>query len=75
MSLDSVEGEQGLIYYRCSELAQIRKHRRCPGMHFAMQSIWYTIATILACFDISPVVGEDNVLILPALEFEDGVFR
>ncbi|KIP03841.1 hypothetical protein PHLGIDRAFT_25923 [Phlebiopsis gigantea 11061_1 CR5-6] len=49
--------------------------RRCPGVHFAMQSIWYTIATFLTCFDISPIVGEDNVPALPALEFEDGVFR
>ncbi|KAI0731161.1 cytochrome P450 [Earliella scabrosa] len=49
--------------------------RRCPGLHFADQSLWCAFATIVACFDIAPVVDEAGQSVLPELEFAEGAFR
>ncbi|OBZ73772.1 O-methylsterigmatocystin oxidoreductase [Grifola frondosa] len=49
--------------------------RRCPGVHFANQSLWFAIASIIACFDIAPAVNEDGLAILPELLFAPGAFR
>ena len=49
--------------------------RRCPGLHFADQSLWCAFATIVACFDIAPVVDEAGQSVLPELEFAGGAFR
>ncbi|OSD03114.1 cytochrome P450 [Trametes coccinea BRFM310] len=49
--------------------------RRCPGLHFADQSLFMAFASILACFDISPLTGADGKPLLPPLEFAGGAFR
>lgn len=49
--------------------------RRCPGMRFAMQSIWCSIVGLLASFDISPVTDKEGRPILPDIAFEGGAFR
>nr|VWO94670.1 Uncharacterized protein [Ganoderma boninense] len=49
--------------------------RRCPGMHFADQSLFFTFTSIMACFNIAPVTDSNGESILPPLEFDGGVFR
>ncbi|PIL24969.1 cytochrome P450 [Ganoderma sinense ZZ0214-1] len=49
--------------------------RRCPGMHFADQSLFFTFTSIMACFNIAPVTDSNGEPILPPLEFDGGVFR
>ncbi|KAJ7146856.1 cytochrome P450 [Mycena epipterygia] len=39
--------------------------RICPGRHMAMSSVWITIASILAVFDITKVVGDDGQITEP----------
>ncbi|KAJ7146871.1 cytochrome P450 [Mycena epipterygia] len=43
--------------------------RICPGRHMAMSSVWITIASILAVFDITKAVGEDGQTIEPSYEY------
>ncbi|KAJ7247317.1 cytochrome P450 [Mycena rebaudengoi] len=47
--------------------------RICPGRHMAMSSLWISIASILATFDISKAVGEDGKVIEPSYEYEPGI--
>ncbi|KAJ6467859.1 cytochrome P450 [Mycena sanguinolenta] len=47
--------------------------RICPGRHMAISSIWITIVSLLATFDISKELGEDGCPIEPSYEYEDGV--
>ncbi|TBU30647.1 cytochrome P450 [Dichomitus squalens] len=49
--------------------------RRCPGMHFADQSLFLTFSSIMACFDIAPITDSSGEPILPDVEFNGGVFR
>ncbi|KAJ3011616.1 hypothetical protein NUW54_g2117 [Trametes sanguinea] len=49
--------------------------RRCPGLHFADQSLFMAFASIIACFDITPLTGADGKPLLPPLEFAGGAFR
>lgn len=44
-------------------------------MRFAMQSIWYAMVGFLACFDVSPVIGDEGNAVLPEIAFEGGAFR
>jgi hypothetical protein len=71
--LASEEGER-LIPARFYEYFK-RAIRRCPGIHFADQSLWCAIASFLACFDISPETAADGSPILPELAFAPGTFR
>ncbi|KAJ7118254.1 cytochrome P450 [Mycena epipterygia] len=43
--------------------------RICPGRHLAMSSVWITIASILAVFDIKKPVGDDGQVIEPSYEY------
>ncbi|KAI0653387.1 cytochrome P450 [Cubamyces menziesii] len=46
------------------------------GVHFADQSLFLAFASILACFDISPLAeANTGKLLLPPLEFAGGAFR
>ncbi|KAJ7247328.1 cytochrome P450 [Mycena rebaudengoi] len=45
----------------------------CPGRHMAMSSLWISIASILAAFDIFKAVGEDGNVIEPSYEYEPGI--
>ncbi|KAJ7235516.1 cytochrome P450 [Mycena rebaudengoi] len=47
--------------------------RICPGRHMAMSSLWISIASILAAFDISKAVGEDGNVVEPSYEYEPGM--
>ncbi|KAF9804068.1 hypothetical protein IEO21_09464 [Rhodonia placenta] len=49
--------------------------RRCPGIHFANQSIWFVMVSILACFDVKPAIDENGMEIMPPLIFAGGAFR
>ncbi|KAJ7146857.1 cytochrome P450 [Mycena epipterygia] len=43
--------------------------RICPGRHMAMSSVWITVVSILAVFDIQKAVGEDGKTIEPSYEY------
>ncbi|KAJ7146919.1 cytochrome P450 [Mycena epipterygia] len=43
--------------------------RICPGRHMAMSSVWITLVSILAVFDITKAVGEDGKIIEPSYEY------
>ncbi|THH13309.1 hypothetical protein EW146_g6885 [Bondarzewia mesenterica] len=47
--------------------------RVCPGRFIARASIWITIASVLATFDISKAVDDDGKLIEPAEEYSSGL--
>ncbi|KAF8160442.1 cytochrome P450 [Mycena galopus ATCC 62051] len=47
--------------------------RICPGRHMAISSIWITIVSLLATFDISKELGEDGCSVEPSYEYEDGI--
>ncbi|KAJ7900774.1 hypothetical protein B0H13DRAFT_1622299, partial [Mycena leptocephala] len=47
--------------------------RICPGRHVATSSIWITIVSVLAMFDITKEVGEDGHTVEPSYEYEDGI--
>ncbi|KAJ6565505.1 cytochrome P450 [Mycena vulgaris] len=47
--------------------------RQCPGRHLALSSIWITVASILAAFDISKAVDEDGRVIEPSHEYLSGI--
>ncbi|EJD42933.1 PAH-inducible cytochrome P450 monooxygenase PC-PAH 3 [Auricularia subglabra TFB-10046 SS5] len=44
--------------------------RICPGRHFADDSMWLTVATVLACFNISPAKDDGGKYFVP-----DGAMR
>lgn len=44
--------------------------RICPGRHFADDTMWLTVATVLACFDIAPAKDANGKDIIP-----DGAMR
>ncbi|KAJ7764633.1 cytochrome P450 [Mycena maculata] len=39
--------------------------RICPGRFLAENSLWLHVATILACFNISPAIGNDGKIVPP----------
>ncbi|KAJ7608414.1 cytochrome P450 [Roridomyces roridus] len=47
--------------------------RICPGRFLAENSLWLHIATMLACFDISRVVGPDGKEVIPPREYTSGM--
>ncbi|KAJ6464016.1 cytochrome P450 [Mycena sanguinolenta] len=47
--------------------------RICPGRFLAENSLWLHVATILACFNITPIVGNDGKLIIPPREYTSGM--
>ncbi|KAJ6625069.1 cytochrome P450 [Mycena sp. CBHHK59/15] len=47
--------------------------RICPGRFLAENSLWLHVATMLACFDISPTVGPDGSKIIPPREYTSGM--
>ncbi|KZT36769.1 cytochrome P450 [Sistotremastrum suecicum HHB10207 ss-3] len=49
--------------------------RKCPGRYFADAALWITMATILALYEISPVIDEDGNPVLPDLEYTQGIIR
>ncbi|KAJ7146858.1 cytochrome P450 [Mycena epipterygia] len=43
--------------------------RVCPGRHMVMSSMWITVASILAVFNITKAVGDDGQTIEPSYEY------
>ncbi|KAJ7731639.1 cytochrome P450 [Mycena metata] len=43
--------------------------RICPGRHMATSSVWMSVASILAAFDITKAVAEDGQAIEPTYEY------
>ncbi|KAF9456730.1 cytochrome P450 [Collybia nuda] len=49
--------------------------RICPGRYFAEDSLWITMALILATFKISKPFNRDGKEIMPELKFTSGISR
>jgi cytochrome P450 len=47
--------------------------RICPGRFMARSSMWIAIASVLAAFEISPIVDRDGVSLVPKEEYTVGV--
>ncbi|KAJ6447838.1 cytochrome P450 [Mycena sanguinolenta] len=47
--------------------------RLCPGRHMALSSIWITVASILATFNITKAVDEEGNVIEPSRDYISGV--
>ncbi|KAJ7483475.1 cytochrome P450 [Mycena latifolia] len=47
--------------------------RVCPGRHLATSSVWITVASILATFNITKAVGDDGNVIEPIHEYFPGL--
>ncbi|KAJ7829395.1 cytochrome P450 [Mycena olivaceomarginata] len=47
--------------------------RICPGRFLAENSLWLHVATVLACFNITPTVGDDGKPIIPPREYTSGM--
>ncbi|KAJ7080673.1 cytochrome P450, partial [Mycena epipterygia] len=45
----------------------------CPGRHMATSSIWITVASILATFNIGKAVDDEGHVIEPSYEYVSGV--
>ncbi|KAJ7723619.1 cytochrome P450 [Mycena maculata] len=43
--------------------------RICPGRHMAISSVWITVTSILATFDITKAIGEDGKVTEPSYEY------
>jgi len=46
--------------------------RICPGRHMATDSLWISVVSILATFDITKVIGDDGKIIEPTYEYFPG---
>ncbi|KAJ7688517.1 hypothetical protein B0H14DRAFT_2421125, partial [Mycena olivaceomarginata] len=47
--------------------------RLCPGRHMALSSLWITVVSILATFDITKAVDEKGNVVEPSYEYLSGV--
>jgi cytochrome P450 len=47
--------------------------RICPGRFMARSSMWIAVASVLAAYDISPVLSPDGVPLIPKEEYTQGV--
>ncbi|KAJ7823206.1 cytochrome P450 [Mycena olivaceomarginata] len=50
-----------------------KPERLCPGRHMALSSIWITVVSILATFDINKAVDERGNVIEPSYEYLSGL--
>ncbi|KAE9399837.1 cytochrome P450 [Gymnopus androsaceus JB14] len=46
--------------------------RICPGRVFAHSAVWLTVASLLACFDLSKASDKNGVAIEPSTDYIDG---
>jgi cytochrome P450 len=53
----------------------IHNFRLCPGRHMALSSIWITVASIVATFNIAKAVDEQGKVIEPSYEYLSGLIR
>ncbi|KAF5378966.1 hypothetical protein D9757_009110 [Collybiopsis confluens] len=47
--------------------------RTCAGKNVAQSALWLSVASLLACFNISRTLNDKGEEIYPSTEFEDGV--
>ncbi|KAJ7467466.1 cytochrome P450 [Mycena latifolia] len=47
--------------------------RICPGRHMATSSLWITVASVLASFEITRAVGDDGQIIEPSFKYVSGL--
>ncbi|KAJ7251241.1 cytochrome P450 [Mycena rebaudengoi] len=47
--------------------------RVCPGQHMAQSSLWITVASLLAVFDITKTIGEDGKILEPSYEYHSSI--
>ncbi|KAJ7252511.1 cytochrome P450 [Mycena rebaudengoi] len=47
--------------------------RVCPGRHMAQATLWITIASLLAVFDINKAIGEDGKVLEPTYEYHSAL--
>ncbi|PBK95476.1 cytochrome P450 [Armillaria gallica] len=47
--------------------------RICPGRFLAENSLWLHVATTLACFNISPIIGSDGRPVIPPRDYTSGL--
>ncbi|KAJ7168337.1 cytochrome P450 [Mycena crocata] len=47
--------------------------RICPGRHMATSSVWITLVSILATFDITKAVDEDSKIVEPTYDYFAGM--
>ncbi|KAJ7607914.1 hypothetical protein FB45DRAFT_763854, partial [Roridomyces roridus] len=61
----------------CQFLHPLRftQFRHCPGRHVGISSVWITVASILAAFDITKQVGEDGTIVEPSYEYFAAIVR
>lgn len=59
----------------CNEKEYAEKGHSSPGQHMARASIWITVASILATFNIDKAVDAQGNQIDPTVAYTDGIAR
>ncbi|KAJ7290002.1 cytochrome P450 [Mycena rebaudengoi] len=47
--------------------------RVCPGQHMAQSTLWITVASLLAVFNITKAIGEDGQILEPSYEYHSAL--
>ncbi|KAJ7251438.1 cytochrome P450 [Mycena rebaudengoi] len=47
--------------------------RVCPGRHMAQSTLWITVASLLAVFNITKAIGEDGQILEPSYEYHSAL--
>ncbi|KAJ7251370.1 cytochrome P450 [Mycena rebaudengoi] len=47
--------------------------RVCPGRHMAQSTLWITVASLLAVFNITKAIGEDGKILEPSYEYHSAI--
>lgn len=64
------------VVYLSRTLVSFLTHRRmCPGRHLALASVWITLVTTLAAFNITKSKDENGVEIDVTDEFSNALVR
>ena len=81
----SVKAPETMIFgtgrrYECSHYAHISRsnhphNRACPGRHFARRMLCFTIARVLAAFDILPQVDDAGRPKIPEARYRKAIIR
>ncbi|KAJ7251375.1 cytochrome P450 [Mycena rebaudengoi] len=47
--------------------------RVCPGRHMAQSTLWITVASLLAVFNITKAIGKDGKILEPSYEYHSAI--
>ncbi|KAJ7251374.1 cytochrome P450 [Mycena rebaudengoi] len=47
--------------------------RVCPGQHMAQSTLWITVASLLAVFNITKAIGKDGKILEPSYEYHSAI--